>query len=37
VGVGRKQLFHGHGLGDDPLLEGVLDEFLERLPVGAMP
>src|SRR5260370_41398927 len=34
VGVGRKQLFHGYGPGNDPLLKGVLDYLLERLPVG---
>src|SRR5215831_6335020 len=37
VGVGRKQLFHVHGPGDDPLLKGVLDYLLERLPVGCDP
>src|SRR5260370_4423550 len=34
MSVGWKQLFHGHGPGDDPLLEGVLDYLLQRLPVG---
>jgi (p)ppGpp synthase/HD superfamily hydrolase len=32
VSVGRKQLFHGHGPGDDALIKGILHDTIEDSP-----